>query len=59
LVGISFLFLGVLIYSKKPATLVVQATPMLPNAKTIVQPSTKIVSIHTETVSSAAVVEQN
>ena len=59
LVGISCIFLGILIYSKKPTTFVA-AKPILPNAKTIVQPSTKVVSINTETVTAAAAVaEQN
>ena len=59
LVGISFLFLGVLIYSKKPATFVVSTKLITSNAKTITQPSTKIVSINTETIPAAAIVEQN
>jgi UDP-GlcNAc:undecaprenyl-phosphate/decaprenyl-phosphate GlcNAc-1-phosphate transferase len=59
LVGISCLFLSILIYSKKPTMFVAKGRPILPNAKTIVQPSTKVVSINTETVPAAAVVEQN
>ena len=59
LVGISCLFLGILIYSKKPTMFVAKGRPILPNAKTIVQPSTKVVSINTETIPAAAVVEQN
>lgn len=57
--GISFAFLAILIYSKKPVRIMVgEAKPLMPNAKTIIQPSTKVVSINTETVT-AAVAEQN
>jgi UDP-GlcNAc:undecaprenyl-phosphate/decaprenyl-phosphate GlcNAc-1-phosphate transferase len=59
LVGISFLFLGVLIYSKKQESSAGDTELVVSNGKTINQPSTKVVSIHTETVSAAAVVEQN
>jgi UDP-GlcNAc:undecaprenyl-phosphate/decaprenyl-phosphate GlcNAc-1-phosphate transferase len=59
LTGISFLFLGVLIYSKKPATFVTNTRSMASSGKTITQPSTKIVSINTETMPAAAIVEQN
>ena len=56
--GISCAFLGVLIYSKKPARFVVTTPkPLLPNAKQITQPATKVVSIKTETV--GAVAEHN
>ena len=49
--GISCAFLGVLIYSKKPARFVLpQSTPILANTKPLVQPATKVVSINTETV---------
>ena len=59
LIGISFVFLATLIYSKKPARFViVNGKSLVPNAKPIVQPSTKIVSINTETLA-AATAEQN
>lgn len=47
--GVSVTFLGVLIYSKKPREKVIVAQPLHTNAKTVVHPTTKIVSIHTET----------
>lgn len=58
LVAISFLFLGVLIYSKKPAMPVADVKPLVINGKIVTQTSTKVVSINTETIA-AAVVEQN
>jgi len=59
MLAISFAFLGVLIYSKKPARFIVaDVKSLLPNTKTIAQPATKVVSINAETVT-AVKVEQN
>jgi hypothetical protein len=59
MVGISFAFLGALIYSRKSVRFETrQAKPLAPNAKTILHPSTKVVSINTETLN-ASIAEQN
>jgi UDP-GlcNAc:undecaprenyl-phosphate/decaprenyl-phosphate GlcNAc-1-phosphate transferase len=59
MLAISFAFLGILIYSKKPSHFVVaDVKSLLPNTKTIAQPATKVVSINAETVT-AATAEQN
>ena len=56
--GLCLTFLGILIYSKKPAKFVIaKSKPLLANAKQINPPATKVVSINTETVASVA--EQN
>ena len=53
--GVSLTFLAILIYSKRPEQKVVAATPVNAKLKTAVQPTTKVVSINTET---AAAVDQ-
>ncbi len=56
--AICFTFLAILIYAKKPARfIVVGSKPLLHNAKQIVEPTTKIVSINAEPLGSLA--EQN
>ena len=52
--GLCLSFLGLLIYAKKPSTSVfAKSRPLITNAKSIAQPSTKVVSIDTEVVTAS------
>jgi len=53
--GICFTFLAVLLYAKKPArSVIVSSKPLLPNTKQAVEPTTKVVAIHTEPLGTLA-----